>query len=238
MAKSLNDSPGLEAASLPSPESVAAFLRAHPDFFATRPELLSALTPPAVDHGNRNVVDFQRAMVRALQKGKDALEAEQGRIVDVVRANMSNLARVHEGVLSLLDAPDLASLISAIREDLARMVGVDHAGIAVDRGSLFAVPLMDAGCPALPTGRIAAHMGDKATELGPVGAATIGMFGPEGSLVHSQALAALRLNSPLPDALLYFGSREASFYQPGQATDLLQFLAAVVERLVRRWASA
>lgn len=236
MAKTQNDSPKLEPVPLPSAESVALFLRAHPDFFQTRADLLTALTPPSVDHGDRKVVDFQSAMVRALQKGKDALQAEQGRIVDVVRANMSNLARIHQGVLALLDAPDLPSLITAIREDLALMVGVDHAGIAVDRGSLLAVPLMEAGCPALPAGRIAAHMGERTTDLGPVGAATIGMFGPEGgSLVRSQALAVMRLNSPSPDALLYFGSREVEYYQPGQATDLLQFLASVVERLVRRW---
>jgi hypothetical protein len=235
MAKTLNDSPPAQPASLPSAESVALFLRANPDFFAARADLLSGLTPPSIDHGDRKIVDFQSAMVRALQKGKDALQAEQGRIVDVVRANMSNLARIHEGVLSLLDAGDLPSLINTIREDLALMVGVDHAGIAVDRGSLLAVPLMEAGCPALPAGRIAAHMGDRTTELGLVGAATIGMFGPEGSLVRSQALAVMRLNSPSPDALLYFGSRESDHYQQGQATDLLQFLAGVVERLVRRW---
>lgn len=235
MPKHLNDSPKLETVSLPSAESVAEYLRANPEFFATRADLLSALVPPSVDHGDRKIVDFQSAMVRALQKGKDALQAEQGRIVDVVRANMSNLARVHEGVLALVDAPDLPTLITAIREDLALMVGVDHAGIAVDRGSLLAVKLMEAGCPALPAGRIAAHMGERTTELGLVGAATIGMFGPEGSLVRSQALAVMRLNSPSPDALLYFGSREADFYQQGQATDLLQFLAGVVERLVRRW---
>jgi uncharacterized protein YigA (DUF484 family) len=234
MAKTLNDSPPLAPAAV-SAEEVARYLRAHPDFLAARPELLAALTPPSIDHGDRKVVDFQNAMVRALQKGKDALQAEQGRIVDVVRANMSNFARVHQGVLTLIDAPDLPGLIATIRDDLAMLVGVDHAGIAVDRGSLLAVPLMEAGCPALPAGRIAAHMGERTTDLGPVGAATIGMFGPEGSLVRSQALAVMRLNSPLPDALLYFGSRDGDFYQPGQATDLLQFLAGVVERLVRRW---
>lgn len=234
MAKTLNDSPTPAPAAMTA-EDVVRYLRAHPDFLAARPELLSVLTPPSIDHGDRKVVDFQSAMVRALQKGKDALQAEQGRIVDVVRANMSNFARVHQGVLALIDAPDLPGLIATIRDDLAMLVGVDHAGIAVDRGSLLAVPLMEAGCPALPAGRIAAHMGERTSDLGPVGAATIGMFGPEGSLVRSQALAVMCLNSPMPDALLYFGSRETDFYQPGQATDLLQFLAGVVERLVRRW---
>ena len=54
----------------PSAGEVVAYLRNHPDFLITHPELLSVLTPPKVERGDR-VIDMQHFMVQR-QRGEIA----------------------------------------------------------------------------------------------------------------------------------------------------------------------
>jgi uncharacterized protein YigA (DUF484 family) len=61
------------------------------------------------------------------------------------------------------------------------------------------------------------------------------LYGPAARLVKSQALLRLTMPGETPDALLAFGSRDPLLFQDGQGTELIGFLADVVERLLRRW---
>ena len=61
------------------------------------------------------------------------------------------------------------------------------------------------------------------------------VFGPAAGLVRSQALARIRAGKRTPEGLLALGSRDAAKFQSGQGTELLVFLAALLERLIRGW---
>ena len=45
----------------------------------------------------------------------------------------------------------------------------------------------------------------------------------------------LTIASATPPALLAFGSRDPEHFHDGQGTELLAFLAQVIERLIRAW---
>ena len=61
------------------------------------------------------------------------------------------------------------------------------------------------------------------------------IFGSAASLIASQAIVRLDISPDAPPALLAFGSRDRSRFHSGQATELLQFLARVLEKLIRVW---
>ena len=65
------------------------------------------------------------------------------------------------------------------------------------------------------------------------GDATI--FGAGAGLVSSDALLRLNIAPNAPRALLAFGSRQPDQFHAGQGTELLNFLARVLESCFRSW---
>ena len=61
------------------------------------------------------------------------------------------------------------------------------------------------------------------------------LFGAAAGLVRSEALIRLSIGDATPEALLALGSRDAEHFQEGQGTELLGFLARVVEGSIRGW---
>ncbi|MDP6342143.1 MAG: DUF484 family protein, partial [Alphaproteobacteria bacterium] len=61
------------------------------------------------------------------------------------------------------------------------------------------------------------------------------VFGPAAGLVRSQALVRLSASPGAPPGLLALGSRDGARFQPGQGTELLGFLARLLERLLQAW---
>ncbi len=60
-------------------------------------------------------------------------------------------------------------------------------------------------------------------------------FGEAADLVRSAALVRLEISASTPPALLAFGSRDSEKFHPGQATELIGFLAAALESIIRGW---
>ena len=53
--------------------------------------------------------------------------------------------------------------------------------------------------------------------------------------MRSQALVRLTASPCTPAGLMALGSRDGRKFQPGQATELLDFLGRFLERLFRAW---
>ena len=61
------------------------------------------------------------------------------------------------------------------------------------------------------------------------------IFGPAAGLVRSDALIRLTVGRSAPPALLAFGTRHPGYFHAGQGTELLSFLARVIEHCLRLW---
>ena len=68
--------------------------------------------------------------------------------------------------------------------------------------------------------------GDLLAEVGAV---------PAGCTIGSEACLTLDLGAEGPRAALLLGSRDEGQFAPGQGTELMEFLAGVLERALRRW---
>ena len=60
-------------------------------------------------------------------------------------------------------------------------------------------------------------------------------FGEAAGLVRSEALVRLEISTATPPAMLAFGSRDPEKFHPGQAVELMAFLATALESVVRGW---
>jgi uncharacterized protein YigA (DUF484 family) len=218
-----------------SREQVRDYLAQHPDFLADNPDLIATLTPPAFATG-RNVLDMQQFMLQRVQGENAKLSAIQAEMLAAMRDNAAVQARVGEAILLLLEANSFEHLIHAVTQDLATILDVDVVTLCVESDARGLVKVPTAGVMLLPPGTVAAELGPRdrvSLEAEIQGDPAI--FGAAAGLVRSQALVRLRVVDGAPLGLMALGAREPDKFQPGQGSDLLRFLADVIERLFRAW---
>jgi len=215
-------------------EEVCAYLRAHPDFLVQHAEVVDHLTPPAMDRG-RGVVDLQAFMVERLRGEIRDLKDQQRELITTTRANMNSQNRIHAAVLFLLDAQNFEQLIQTIATDLAVLLDLDIACLIVESNGLDIPHVHRTGVRVVEPGMIDQWLGTRDVVLASDTPGDPELFGPGAGLVRSQALIRLQISSETPEGLLAFGSREPDTFHQGQGTELVCFLARVVERCIRSW---
>lgn len=210
-------------------DQVVAYLTAHPDLLQRRPELLSRLTLPS-RFGQEPVVDFQLAMIRRLTQELDQMKGCAEHLITTSRSNMSIQSRTHGVALALLGAGDVEKLLRVVAEDMPTQLDLDVALIG------FEAPAeqLPAGMTALPPGTLQSLLGDADVMLRAERPFDAVIFGGAVTLINSFAVA--RVNPPLSGSgLLALGSRHERTFHSSQGTELLAFLAQILEDCLTRW---
>lgn len=196
-------------------DSVAAWLRDHPQFLAEQPELYRMLAPPRRVHGE-GLADHMAAMLAAER-------AASRELADSARDSDGFATRTRAAVLALIASADPAETVSQEWPDL---LGLAHCALA------------DEGHPAphritLPPGSVA--------RLLPAGRDALLRPAPsELPLLHAEAAplvccdALARLPLPGPAVLLVLGARNPTDLPARGATPHLQFLARAVAAALLR----
>jgi len=221
-----------------SADHVASYLRRHPEFLTNYPELLETLKVPArfgPKRGQGGVIDLQSAMVERLRGETARLATLQAQLLATSRANMSSQQRIHAGVLALLEATTFENLIQAITTDLAVLLDVDVVALCVEAPEGHSHRDV-AGVHILLPGDVDAILGlGRDVVLSPVMPGQNPVYGPGAPLVRSEALLRLRPSATSPTGLLALGSRHEGRFDASQGTELLGFLARILELCIRTW---
>jgi uncharacterized protein YigA (DUF484 family) len=218
-----------------TPEAVRAFLLAHPDFVINDPQLLAALVPSRSD--GRNVVDMQQYVIGRLQSQVRTLRDIQSDLIEA--SSMNSLAReqVHNAVCALLDARNFEHLIDYITspEGLVRSLGIHAAALCIETSNgVSGIGLRS--IRVLEPGGVARMMeGDVPYRLVANVRGSRSLYNHLADEVQSEALVRLEFARGAPVGLLALGGHSPEQFHPDQAADLLEFLARIVERCVRRW---
>jgi uncharacterized protein len=215
-----------------SADVVAAYLRAHPDFFSKHADILRHIEAPKRHRGN-GVVDFQHYMVERLQRDLDGMSRERHDLIVTARDNLLNQTRVHAAVLALLEARDLATLLQGITTDLALVLDLDVAALVIESNGDDIPHVHASGVRVVPPGTIDRWMEGRKVLLRDHIEGDAAVFGEAAGLVQSAALLKLEISKLAPVGLLAFGSREPAMFHPGQGTELVGFLARTVELRLR-----
>ncbi|MHA1107581.1 MAG: DUF484 family protein [Alphaproteobacteria bacterium] len=237
MSSKSDDSPPLLPAETATAESVAAYLRAHPDFLAENTDLMTTLTPPQFIRGE-GVVDMQSFMLNRLQSEVAQLKSRERNLLAAAESNVNVQSRVHHATGALLNARSFKHLIRVINEELPEMLEVEATALCVETDEKLFGKKDDPGVAVIKPGTIA-ELFEPETEivLRPDTPGEAAIFGTAAAQVKSSAMLRLGIGPKVPMALLALGSRAPDGFDPRQGTELLGFFSHVVEHCIRRWLS-
>ena len=209
-------------------EEVRAFLITNPDFVREDAELFSLIVETSRDDG---AIDLGAAARDKLREEIRQLKSLNGSIVETARANLAIQSQIHMAVLALLEVDSLSGLDSKMSNRLTGALGVDVCRVLIEGHA----PLKNAeSILGAAEGFVGDVLGDHVEMLGPVNPGNAhALYGQQGARVSSQAIVRLDFNGH--DGLIALAARDAHLFRSGQGTELLNFLARAVERMVVQW---
>ncbi|HLO77945.1 MAG TPA: DUF484 family protein [Magnetospirillum sp.] len=215
----------------PTEAQVAAYLRRHGDFLLRHPDLVLSLSPPSRWAEAGAVVDMQAFMIDRLKEEVNRIKGAAEDLILTSRSNMSTQNRTHQAVLVLLEAADLPALAQVVADDLPPILDVDVACLCFEDSDQSLPELESAGIRRIPAGSVNLLMGgpDRNCALNEELPGDPALFGAGAGLVASSALVRLTPGGAIPDGVLTLGSRHGCTFHAGQGTELISFLARVIE---------
>lgn len=215
-------------------QQVSEFLADNPDYLARNPDILKSMMAPSRWSGD-GVADMQQFMLEQLRGEIDNLRDCAQDVIETSRTNMSIQTRTHTAVLALLSANNFDQLVRVVSEDFPLLLDIDVAKIGFEPTNSQGVELQSPAINNFLPGDVDRLLGADQDALLMRDVADDGaLFGEGAGLVHSAALARLRPGIKTPPGLIALGSRGNAF-SPGQGTELIGFLARVLERCIDRW---
>jgi uncharacterized protein YigA (DUF484 family) len=212
-----------DAEQLPAASAVAAFLRAHPEFLAERPDLYRTLDPPRRVHGDR-MADHMAAMLAAERRRVRGLEAEMEAALNAERAGHGLTIRVRLAVLALMRCGDVPE---AVTQEMPALLGIETCTLlseAPDRRGVVRLP-----------------RGDAARLLGPGRDAAVRPAPTDAELIHQEAAPLVKRDAlaRVPvwtghPTLLALGARDPNALPAKQSTATLAFLGRAVAAALAR----
>ncbi|WP_300542533.1 DUF484 family protein [Maricaulis sp.] len=210
------------------PAGVRAFLADNPDFVREDAELLALIAERQTEDG---VIDLGSAAREKLLEELRQLKALNASIVETARANLATQSQIHMAILALLEVDSLAALDHKISSRLTGALGVDVCRILIEGHAPLKTGESLLGAAEGFVGEV---LGEKVERLGPVDPETAhALYGQQGARVKSEAI--VRLDFGGHDGLMALAARDAQLFQSGQGTELLNFLARAVERMIVQW---
>ena len=209
-------------------DTVKALLRAHREVVLSDPRLLAEL---GLRLDAANVVDFGPVALSRAAAAHQRESSHRQRLEAVSRANFAAQTRTNASVIDLIEATDFADLARRV-DCVARLQFGLLTGVVALEG--------DDGAPdgwrRLTQGQVDLLIGrHKPVRMGVVPTA-IGLFGDLGPIVGSVALARLAIGPARREGVIAFAGVEADAFAADMGSDLVTFLARVVERTAERWA--
>ena len=206
-------------------DDVVAYLKAHPAFFADHAELAEelALVPRVQGPG---VIDMQQAILKRLRTEIIA-NSKQNQIVQ---------NRIQAAVISIIQATTFEKMIHVVTHELPELLDVDFITLAIEANADAPKRVPVRGVYVLAPGAIDAAIGpEKHARLRSSIIGEDAFFGEVSRFVKSDVLMRLKVSTDSPDGVMCFGSREAEAFGPEMSTELLFFLAKVLENTIRAW---
>ncbi|WP_304074051.1 DUF484 family protein [Maricaulis maris] len=209
-------------------DMIREFLISNPDFVREDAELFSLIVETDRDDG---AIDLGAAARDKLRHEIRQLKSLNESIVETARANLATQSQIHMAVLALLEAESLAGLDKKMSNRLTGALGVDVCRVLIEGHAPVQAAESILGAAS---GFVGDVLGDHVELLGPVDPANAhALYGQQGARVSSQAI--VRLDFDGQDGLMALAARDAHLFQSGQGTELLNFLARAVERMVVQW---
>jgi uncharacterized protein YigA (DUF484 family) len=217
-------------------DQVVAFLRRHPDFLLRHSELLLSLSVPSRFEDGSGVVDLQAFMLQRQREEMARIKGAAEKLVHTSRSNMSTQNRTHQAALALLAADSLEALAQVVTDDLPGLLDVDAVTLRIEESAKPIPELAVIGRMAPGLADRVLGGADRDCALSQEVPGDPALFGEAATLVKSSAVVRVTPGGRCPPGLLCLGSRHGGTFYSGQGTELLGFLARVLQSCVHRFA--
>lgn len=210
---------------------VTAYLKQHPDFFHSHPQLLNSLHIPHQVNGAVSLVERQAAVMR--QRNSD-LQGQLHELVDAARHNDLQFEKTKRLVLAMVEAHELDEVVVALDEGLCQDFNGDVTRLILfqdDRlevqGNLKVLPLSEAESKVADLVEsdwaICGSLTDAQRQF---------LFDDRASSVLSAAV--IPLVKGHTQGLLAIGSFEANYFHSSMGTLFLNYVGEVLSRVIYR----
>ena len=209
-------------------ESVAAYLRAHPEFFVDHDELIPELRSP---HSRGDAVSLVERQVKLLRERNIEMRHRLSQLMDVARDNDRLFDKTRRLVLDLLDAGSLEEVVGSVDESLRHEFQVPFVSLI-----LFSDAPLPVGRSVTPAEAQQAIGGLLAS-----GKTVCGVLRPheleylfskeESASIGSAAVVTLNQHQ----GLLAIGSPDPQHYKSSLGTLFLTYIAEVLARTLPRF---
>ena len=210
------------------PGAVRRFLSDNPEFITGDDGLLDEL---GLKVAAGNVVEFAPAAMARIHAAHRLEATQRQQVEETARANFSAQAATHGAVVDLLDARNHSDLARRVDELAQQRFGLSAGVIALETEGH-----PPAGWKMLVESQVDMILGGP-QRLARMGFAptALGLFGERAEEIKSMAMVRMAIWEPSRQGLLAFGSRETEGFTEDMGTELVAFLARVVERTAERW---
>ena len=213
-------------------ESVAAYLRQHPEFFVDHEELIPELRIP---HQPGEAVSLVERQVKLLRERNIEMRHRLSQLMDVARDNDRLFDKTRRLVLDLLDAGSLEEVIGAVEDSLRHEFQVPFVSLI-----LFSETPMPVGrwvSSAEAHQAIGGLLAGGKTLCGVLRSHELAfLFGDEErDSVGSAAVVALSFQGL--HGVLAIGSPDPQHYKSSLGTLFLSYIAEVLARVLPRFAT-
>lgn len=226
------EDPRQESEEAEEQERIARYLRANPDFFAHRSELLASMNIPHIrEEGTASLIERQVHVLR----DKHRRESEQLQaLVETARENERVANRLHEIALELMMAGDLDTVFVSIPPLVRELFRVDSAVLRIEHDNLAGSrdELVHASDPTFIELRARVAHGRSTPEHGLPASIKENLFGGDAPRIHSAMLVPVGGKRPM--GVLTLASVEKSRFEPEQGTFYLDRLGELMGATLRR----
>ena len=198
---------------------VAAFLKQHPEFFRTYPELVHELDIPHETGATVSLVEHQSRILR--ERNKELHERLQ-QLVDNARRNDRLFEQTRRLTLDLLDAQGIEEVEQSLQQCMNALYGVDYACLtlfvpAMSMQSITEVEMQD---------HLVRHFGRKQAFCGQLTDSEMELFFHDDSTVGSMAACLLKNDY----GIMALGHKQDDYFKSNMDTLFLDYVAEIVSR--------
>jgi hypothetical protein len=215
-------------------EEVAAYLRRHPNFFDSRPELLSDLRVPHAAGGAVSLVERQ---VSLLRRQNEKTQERLRELIEIARRNEELAVRMHLLALKLMECAEPKDIFETLYKELRDNFRTDRVSVR-----LFAAPaFIDsfAGEEFAGEEREELHLFRSIIErkkplIGRLKRQQqVFLFGDEGDDIASGVMVPLRGSGW--GGILAIGSRDPARFHEHLGVEMLTHLGEVLSCILKPW---
>ncbi len=210
------------------PVAVRRFLSDNPEFLTGDHGLLAEL---GLKVAQGNVVDFGPAALARVHAAHEREARARSEIEETARANFVAQAQTHGAVVDILESRNPSDLARRV-DELAQA----RFGLAAGVIALESEDHPPAGWKHLVEGQVDLILGgsQRLARMGVTPTAR-GLFGDRMGVIESMAMVRMAIWEPSCQGLLAFGSADPEGFTEDMGSELVAFLARVVERTAERW---